>query len=90
MVSKMYTEYVLSTFVPSTIGRLCQELRRCELECTAIGEPASPGRLGAGTALTELRRSATDRARVLLLPLFDHAPGGRIRAGFAGRDGAGA
>ena len=72
-VGTMYTEYVLSTFVPGTMGRLGQELLRCELERTEMGVPASPGTLTAGPTLMALQRGAMDRARALLRPLFDRA-----------------
>lgn len=72
-ISAMYGEYVFATFLPTTVGRLGQELLRCSSRRIEIGLPASPGDLRPGRELEALRTAVLERAAALLGPCFDEA-----------------
>ena len=85
----MYTEYVLKTFLPTTVGRLGQELLRHRLRRGAIGSVPSPGNLAPGdSGLAALREAATAAARRLIAPCFEAAAAEYAARTLAGLQGA--
>ena len=77
LVSKlesMYTDYVMKTFLPKTIGRLGQELLQCRCTIQNIGTPPSPGDLKAdSTGLNALQNAAKATALHIISPCFEAA-----------------
>ena len=73
-IGTMYTTYVLSTFVPTTVARLGQEYLQCTLRREALGAVPSPGDLAPGSAqLAQLREAALATAHRLITPCFEQS-----------------
>ena len=71
-IGTMYTEYVLRTFLPATIGQLGLQHQISGLRREMMGVPAAPGDL-ANTPLFNLRKAAVATTLRLIEPVFHKA-----------------
>ena len=74
-IGTLYTNYVLDTFIPTTVQRLIDESSKASEALESLGQPESPGNLEDVDAgpLSLLRLAATDAAKTILTPCFEAA-----------------